>query len=695
MTASPTETARPADPAPTGPFVCRLDDPGAENPDLTGSKAAALAVAGAAGLPIVPGFVVTTAATAAVDRAGGDLAALSDAVRAEWDDLTGGQPVPLAVRSSSTVEDLAGSSMAGRFESVVGVVGWPSFVEAVGAVLASREVAATGAAGVRATDPIAVLVQPVLDTAAGGVAFGVDPVTGRADRIVVSAAGSPGDVVSGARSGDRYELDDHGRVRSHEHADGGAVLRRRQLRALVELVLDAGATFGGPQDVEWGIDREGRLWLLQSRPVTTPIAGRPTGPVFGRGPVAETFPETLSPLEASLWVPPLRRALRTVLRMTAAASSADLARSPVVVCVDGVVAVDLELFGDAPRRERRWAAAVAGRVRKLRTAWRVGRLRAALPDLAADLVARTDEELLAVPAPRELDDHQLLAVLDRAAHALTAVHGHEAMIGLLVGGGTPRFTGAAVAARVLADARRAGLAEEDLVARQPVVLALAPPRVAPAPDLPDTDGATPWAPPRDGDRSALLREALRLRARWLQELGGRAAWALGERLAARGALERPDDVRQLTLDELRAITDGRAVQWQRRRAERPPASSVPARFRIGTRGRPIPVDDTSGEGPTGAGGGIGRGTVWKGEGAPPSRSVLVVSTLDPALAPHVGDLAGLVAETGSELAHVVILAREAGVPTVVGFAGAVERFPEGAPVRVDGTTGEVELEGDG
>ena len=44
-------------------------------------------------------------------------------------------------------------------------------------------------------------------------------------------------------------------------------------------------------------------------------------------------------------------------------------------------------------------------------------------------------------------------------------------------------------------------------------------------------------------------------------------------------------------------------------------------------------------------------------------------------------------ETGSVLSHLAILAREAGVPTVVGYAGAADDLPEGAIVDVDGETG--------
>ena len=70
-------------------------------------------------------------------------------------------------------------------------------------------------------------------------------------------------------------------------------------------------------------------------------------------------------------------------------------------------------------------------------------------------------------------------------------------------------------------------------------------------------------------------------------------------------------------------------------------------------------------------------------------SVLVVETLDPRLAPILASLSGLVAETGSPLSHLAILAREHGVPTVVGMTDATRRFPRGTEVLVDGSTGEV------
>lgn len=69
--------------------------------------------------------------------------------------------------------------------------------------------------------------------------------------------------------------------------------------------------------------------------------------------------------------------------------------------------------------------------------------------------------------------------------------------------------------------------------------------------------------------------------------------------------------------------------------------------------------------------------------------MLVVRSLDPALASLLPGLAGLVAETGSALSHLAVLAREYRVPTAVGVPGAVDRFPSGTALTVDGGTGEV------
>ncbi|MGH8991423.1 MAG: PEP/pyruvate-binding domain-containing protein, partial [Acidimicrobiia bacterium] len=321
------------------PAVVPLVRAGQAGVAVVGAKAANLGRALEAALPVLDGFVITTSAVATL--AAGPSAA-SDQVLAEilpaFSDLAGNGGRALVVRSSSPVEDQSASSMAGRFTSVVDVSGWDAFLDAVQAV--ARSARRPGDPG---EAPMAVLVQVHLEPRFAGVLFGLDPVSGRHDRRVVSAVeGGPQQLVSGEVDGTRYLLGPRGR---RLEVDGEPLaLRRRELRALCRLARYAALTFGAPQDVEWGLAPDGSLWLLQSRPITAagPLSVR--GPVFGPGPVAETFPEPLRPLEEELWVPPLRQAMAAALRLTGAASGRGLAASPVVVTVGGRVAADLALL---------------------------------------------------------------------------------------------------------------------------------------------------------------------------------------------------------------------------------------------------------------------------------------------------------------------------------------------------------------
>jgi pyruvate,water dikinase len=316
--------------------------------------------------------------------------------------------------------------------------------------------------------------------------------------------------------------------------------------------------------------------------------------------------------------------------------------------------------------------------------------------LAENLLDRVDPDLEAVPPVSELTSRQLIALIQRGQSVLRAVHAHEILMGMLTDTSTNRMTGASVALRVLAEARLDGLSDDEILTRSPIVLALTSPKIGASTELPP-DALTPdlGSTGAAGSDNGVLREALRLRARWLQELTGRAAWELGERLAAAGALPSAESIRHLTLDTIEAIATKRAVT-------RPDLNDhhvhffgdpLPACFQLSDLGYPIVTrraDEVGGG--TGAGGGIGVGPVTHDAVDPPVGSVLVTTTLTPGLGPLLPRLKGIIAETGSVLSHLAILARESNVATVVGYTGAAGTFAEGIVVQVDGETGDVTLE---
>ena len=503
------------------------------------------------------------------------------------------------------------------------------------------------------------------------------------------AEGGAHHIVGGEVAGTTYRLSPRGRSLQCEPGEGGARLTGRQRRALARLARAAALAFGGPQDIEWGIDADGTLHLLQSRPVTTAYLDRATGkgPIYGAGPVAETFPEPLSPLEADLWVPALREGLRDALRLAGAGSQAVLERSATVLVVDGQPVVDLDLLGVLPPKGGFFARFdPRPPARRLRMAWRVGRLKLAEPEIGVGVVRHLDALLSDVPPVASLDTAQLLGVWARSGEALRCAHAHEVLCGLLLDE-HPQTTGAGVALRMLAEGRRLGLDDEAIIARSPEVLALTAPRVSATSALPPlVDLEVGW---RGGHDGLGPREQLRLRVRWLHELTATVAIELGRRLVVRGVLDEAEEIRSFGLVAL----DRLATAGVRRPTPALPSGerrSLPAAFRLSSDGRPVAIAQ-GGSGPgTGAAGGTFTGIVAH-DPADAAGRVLVVRWLDPGLAAVLPSLGAIVAETGSPLSHLAILAREHGVPCVVASSEAVERFAIGQTVTVDGTTGSVDL----
>jgi pyruvate,water dikinase len=546
---------------------------------------------------------------------------------------------------------------------------------------------------------MAVLVQRQLDIEMGGVLFGIDPMSGDRDHVVVEVVpASVDDLVSGKVTAALYVLSRLGRIVERARAGAAPALTASLRRRLARLARDASAALGPAQDIEWAVDRDDRLWLLQSRPVTA-VAERPgSARVFGPGPLAETFPRPLRRLEEDLWVVPLCDGIERALRASGAVSNADLDDSPIVFTVGGWAAMDLELTGIVAGTwtlRRRFNPVQI--LRRLATSWRVGRLRVALPQLAEDVLAAVDIDLNRIPPVDQLEPKAVLELLERARRELATVHQYEVLAGMLLHHETGSVPATLVALEALHEARRRGLPDSEAIGRWPVLLSLTPASLS-SPELP------PSAPaPGRGEHDVEAldeREALRLRSRWLQELLAVAARSLAHRLAETGTIAEAGLVRELTLNELsNAVrTDTTPDDLEQRRAA-DDGAPLPSRFRLTASGGVVPTDgarDATSGLPAAPGRVVGRARHRVAPGSPKGGIVLVTQHLDPSLAPVLPSLDGLVSETGSALSHLAILAREIGVPAVVGVDGARRRFSPGTHLLVDGSVGDVhELPEDG
>ncbi len=202
-----------------------------------------------------------------------------------------------------------------------------------------------------------------------------------------------------------------------------------------------------------------------------------------------------------------------------------------------------------------------------------------------------------------------------------------------------------------------------------------------------------------------LREANRHHLMYYSALARRLLLRLGDCLVERGTFSSREDIFYITINERTELLSRRSSDWrgliEARRAERScfATTSVPDTIRD-WRAVLSGSDAASAVIPKG----ILRGTpISGGKVAGPVRfvrsmedwsrvshgDILVVSVIDPGMAPLFGVAAGLIAEMGGTLSHGAIIAREYGLPAVANVPGILARLKEGDRVSVDAEQGEI------
>jgi len=237
---------------------------------------------------------------------------------------------PWSVRSSMVGEDSASHSFAGQLESFLYQAGLEAVVDSVRRCWAStfseRALAymlRIGAPPTRART--AVVVQDMVDADVAGVTFTVNPTAGRRDECLITAGYGAGEgIVSGYVDTDEYvwsSTEGERQVRLAEktvklgrNPDGGTTeyevdaersgqraLSESQVREVATVGLTIAEDMGGPADVEWCL-RDGRLYVLQARPVTVAVPPEDAHArrfVFDNSNIQESFNGVTTPLTFS------------------------------------------------------------------------------------------------------------------------------------------------------------------------------------------------------------------------------------------------------------------------------------------------------------------------------------------------------------------------------------------------------------
>lgn len=294
-----------------------------------GGKAAELGEVRRLGLPVPNGFVLTTEAYRQFcgiphwrairdltrDLDVNDLEAVSQAA-ARLQSLVRQAPVPpalavavteralhldreakgLAVRSSAIGEGGA-KTFAGQFLTLLNVPrekALDAYRQVIEGRFSERALSYRISNGILEIEsPLAVLFLPMLDARAAGILYTRDPANPGGKEIWITATRGVGlDVASGGAAADLFVVSrstPHELLDSHV-ADKAQVLQLRQgggletrtlspeeasrpslepehWKTLAEWGVQLERHFGCPQDVEWTLDQQGRLWILQTRPL--------------------------------------------------------------------------------------------------------------------------------------------------------------------------------------------------------------------------------------------------------------------------------------------------------------------------------------------------------------------------------------------------------------------------------------------
>ncbi|GAA1978511.1 PEP/pyruvate-binding domain-containing protein [Amycolatopsis minnesotensis] len=795
-------------------FVRALAETDATMKEFVGGKAANLGEMLSRGFAVPEGFCVTTTAYVRAELVPREI---EDAITRAYEELSGSEPVAVAVRSSSTAEDLPDASFAGQYDTYLNVRGSAAVLDAVrqcwGSLWTARATHYRENHCPDADPVIAVVVQKMVDAAFAGVLYTANPVTGnRAETVVEAAPGLGEAVVSGTVTPDHYRLTEDG------EPAGGGCLSTSDLSRLTELGQALETAFGSPQDVEWAIDGDGELWITQSRPITTlfpvPEPGGEGTRAYWSVNVYQGISRPFTPMGA-FFVRERQRGMSKY--MSALGFSAEIStvdgwlywditdgvrdeskRDRMAAFVDSLAAPTGRIvtqLGADPRfpavlgetaaspgpRRRRWERMVpallwpdAARARVLRRAEELlGRFAGpaeATAEQRLEFVESVHSEVCRIEANLPRDANTAGSVAQQRAAELLGEHATAAEITTAFGGvphnpttemdlalwrlatalrsETPLLLGtapgelaAAYAAETLPPNVHNGVteflsaygcratAEIDLgVPRwsddpEPVFAMLANFLRAPEEDaerrfagaaaaaIAKIDELAARVPPprrwlvrfllhrsralrglREFPKLCLMRGFALLRAQLL---------AIGAELVTGGKLAAADDIVFLDLPEVRAavagedfratVADRKACHEREKRRQRVPSIILSD----GT------VPELDGDGTaadlTGLAASAGRVTgaarvVHDPDGARVEPGeILVAATTDPGWTPLFLTAAALVTETGGMISHGTTIAREYGIPAVVGVPGATRRIRTGQVITVDGSAGTILL----
>jgi len=247
------------------------------NPQKVGAKASNLSLLKKWGYNVPDGWVI---------RVGDDIHKLSQFI-------TPSSRNPYVVRSSAVDEDSLSASAAGIYDSFVNLTDFDSLYQAILDCFSSYQSAIALDYRERqhlTEKSMTVVIQQQINGIFSGVAFSRDPVNQLEDAVCIEAVAGMGlSLVSGEVTPQQYRV-----YFPDVRVEGEGEMPIEILQNLGKITREIEQLCQGvPQDIEWTYDGE-RIWLLQTRPITT------LQPIWTRKIAAEVIPGVIRPLTWSI-----------------------------------------------------------------------------------------------------------------------------------------------------------------------------------------------------------------------------------------------------------------------------------------------------------------------------------------------------------------------------------------------------------
>ena len=219
------------------------------NSNKIGGKARNLAILTQNGFPVPSGFVIST--DAFINNK------LSEESMDYIESLLD-KDSEYAVRSSAMVEDAANESWAGQFESYLNVKP-EEIIDKIYECHNSKKARAVSYANGEDVFDIAVVVQKMINAEYAGVVFSKNPVNGEDEIITEYVKGLGEDLVSGKKDPVQVIISDD---LEKDNIPFDIMILKEYVNKIISVYN------GIPQDIEYAVS-EGNIYILQSRPITT------------------------------------------------------------------------------------------------------------------------------------------------------------------------------------------------------------------------------------------------------------------------------------------------------------------------------------------------------------------------------------------------------------------------------------------